>query len=143
MALGMVRISNRPDIRSLPLYLAPSCIPCQISCQILYLISGRIQNWYPTDKKRQIQSHFLIRQKQGQTVHMLQLFVIYIPLAHLYMYTYIHIYKYIYIYHSVERERERERWRERGEGGQGVDGGSSPNGLSGCNFRSWRLVGEP
>ena len=44
-------------------------------------------------------------EKQGQTVHMLQLFWIYIPLARLcimYMYiyinTYIHIYKYIYIY---------------------------------------------
>ena len=40
--------------------------------------------------------------KQGQTVHMLQLFWIYILLARLCIYiyinTYIHIYKYIYIY---------------------------------------------
>ena len=33
--------------------------------------------------------------KQGQTVHMLQLFGIYIPLAR---YIYKHIYKYIYIH---------------------------------------------
>ena len=36
--------------------------------------------------------------KQGQTVHMLQLFWIYILLARLYIYIYIHIYTYTNIY---------------------------------------------
>ena len=37
-------------------------------------------------------------QEQGQTVHMLQLFGINIPLARLYPYIYIYIYLSIYIY---------------------------------------------
>ena len=36
--------------------------------------------------------------KQGQTVHMLQLFWIYIPLAHLYIYIYINTYIHTYIF---------------------------------------------
>ena len=62
--------------------------------------------------------------KQGQTEHMLQLFGIYIPLAHLYIYIiHIHIQIYIHIYPSVERERERERWRGKGGGRGGEEKG--------------------